>query len=297
MSTNKDTTGPAADPARMYLDVPREWSGNRLDKFLARAISKQGLRFVRFKWQDLQVRVNEIQANKGCTVYAGDSVSFEPLGEQNIDSLPAACLRAKVRLVHKDRDFAAIYKPCGLHTESPGLRGQPSLQAMLGQILPDKDYLLLNRLDLETSGLVLLASTQEAKKKYLSLQEQGLVSKQYLALVHGQVQASLYLDQGLDTARRRKVRILRHNSADSLRRTRARLIVFLPGSGLSLLWITILKGARHQIRAHLAYAGHPIYGDQLYGAARPGAKLFLHHFRVSLPEFSAACLPGWSLNK
>ncbi len=281
----------------MYLDVPREWSGNRLDKFFAREISKQGLRFVRYKWQDLQVRVNGIQANKGYTVYAGDSVSFEPLGEQNRDSLPAACLWAKVRLVHKKRDFAAIYKPCGLHTESPGLRGRPSLQGLLGQILPDKDYLLLNRLDVETSGLILLASTQETKKKYLSLQEQGLVSKQYLALVHGQVQGAFCLDQGLDMARRRKIRVFKHKSADNLRSTRARVLAFLPGSGLSLLWITILKGARHQIRAHLAYAGHPIYGDQLYGTAKPGAKLFLHHFRVSLPDFSAACLPGWSLRE
>ena len=61
---------------------------------------------------------------------------------------------------------------------------------------------------------------------------------------------------------------------------------------MTLLQITIQRGARHQIRAHLAAAGHPIVGDHLYGR-HPGRVMYLHHAAISLPGFEAQCPPPW----
>ena len=61
-----------------------------------------------------------------------------------------------------------------------------------------------------------------------------------------------------------------------------------------LIGCRIRKGARHQIRAHLAAAGHPLAGDSLYGAELPCPSGFLlHHGRVSFPDFQAFRLPAW----
>ena len=62
-----------------------------------------------------------------------------------------------------------------------------------------------------------------------------------------------------------------------------------------LVGCRIRKGARHQIRAHLAAAGHPLLGDEPYGAEHSCANgaFLLHHGRVSLPDFAASRLPAW----
>jgi hypothetical protein len=65
----------------------------------------------------------------------------------------------------------------------------------------------------------------------------------------------------------------------------------------SLLELTILRGARHQIRAHLADAGFPIVGDSLYGleSSDRAERMFLHHFEITLPGFEARWMPDWDL--
>ena len=69
-----------------------------------------------------------------------------------------------------------------------------------------------------------------------------------------------------------------------------------PAGEATLAGCLILKGARHQIRAHAASLGHPLLGDARYGAeGRPAAeeRFFLHHGRIELPGFAASCLPDW----
>jgi hypothetical protein len=61
---------------------------------------------------------------------------------------------------------------------------------------------------------------------------------------------------------------------------------------LSLVLCRIRLGARHQIRAHLAAAGHPLFGDGLYGDRAAPCPL-LHHIRLDMPDFSASCPPPW----
>lgn len=167
--------------------------------------------------------------------------------------------------------------------------------------------LLLTRLDKGTSGLVLAARSHEAAGRFRELEEQGGVRKVYFTLVRGHVPGRLALRGALRTDNRIKSLVLDTDSPDAARCTLAVPLCrasFVAGQArpdadgpFTLLRVEIRRGARHQIRAHLAAAGYPLAGEDLYAEAlltgnNPGM-LCLHHARLSFAGFSAECRPDW----
>jgi 23S rRNA pseudouridine1911/1915/1917 synthase len=190
--------------------------------------------------------------------------------------------------------------------------------------------LLCNRLDAGTSGLLTAAFTAEKVTDFRIYERNGKVRKKYLALVHGPAPEYLLMDKMLDTYRRRSTLVLQRQDPDYTRHTKAVLLkIFRSESAsgrekprlaereaangqdwkfalsylvgitgpVSLLEITILRGARHQIRAHLADAGFPVVGDSLYGleSSARAERMYLHHFSIAFPGFQAKWLPEWDL--
>jgi 23S rRNA pseudouridine1911/1915/1917 synthase len=243
----------------------------------------------------------------------------------------------KPRIITAGEDFAAFGKIEGVASAALAGGGKDSVEAMLDrhwpeiwklyageqnipdQPLPDRP-LLCNRLDAETSGLLTAAFSADKADVFRLYEREGKVRKKYLALVHGFAPEYLLMPKTLDTYKRRSTLVLQREDMDYTRHTRAvllknihavdgdepagrewraalRYLMGLSGS-FSLLEVTILRGARHQIRAHLADAGFPIVGDSLYGpasSARAG-RMFLHHFSVDLPGFQATWMPDWDLS-
>ncbi|MDR1126097.1 MAG: hypothetical protein LBM64_08600 [Deltaproteobacteria bacterium] len=194
---------------------------------------------------------------------------------------------------------------------------------------------LCNRLDGGTSGLLLAAFSIQAGELFREYERAGKARKKYLALVHGAAPEHMLMNKALDTYRRKTTLVLPHPNRDFTRHSKSILLqtfnspkpantaqgedampepgrdplnvkpveaaglLYLAGltGALSLLEVTIQRGARHQIRAHLAEAGFPIVGDAAYGlesTSRAG-RMFLHHFEISLPGFRARWMPDWDL--
>ena len=190
-------------------------------------------------------------------------------------------------------------------------RGGDSLEELLAETWQERFTarpILLNRLDLLTSGIVLVAFSQDALRQYQDWEQTRQVRKTYYALVHGAAGTDLRLTRRLDMDSRIKTRVLDKEDPDSARHTTARTLTVFSGpeaaalaaslgletasETMTLLQISIQRGARHQIRAHLADAGHPIVGDHLYGR-HPGRIMYLHHAAIGLPDFDAQCPPPW----
>jgi 23S rRNA pseudouridine1911/1915/1917 synthase len=241
------------------------------------------------------------------------------------------------RLITAGEDFAAFGKMVGVASAALAGGGKDNVEAMLDGHWPEiwKLYageqnildkprpsrpILCNRLDTETSGLLTAAFSADKADVFRLYERTGKVRKKYLALVHGLAPEYLLMHKTLDTYRRRSTLVLSREDMDYTRHTRAVLLKNIravdgdepAGQGwkaalrylmslngpFSLLEVTILRGARHQIRAHLADAGFPIVGDSLYGpasSARAG-RMFLHHFSVDLPGFQARWMPDWDLS-
>lgn len=271
--------------------IPQQAGGRRLDEALRLLVPGIGRRRAQYLIRTGSVHVDGRARPKGYRVCAGQEVSLQTQGPQA--EVGDEILLGKVRVVHANRDYAALSKPGGLHTQVQLSSPEPGLEQVLPGLFPDCDPVLLNRLDQATSGLLLVGLHSRAVQVYTRLQEDGQIRKTYLVVVHGRVKTHTVVRTALNTAKRRKVQALPDTDPDPLRWTTVWPLAFSSGFQTSLLQVTIHKGRRHQIRAHLAFLGHPVLGDAMYGSKRTG-ELFLHHWKIRFSGFEAELAPGWA---
>ncbi|WP_238528391.1 pseudouridine synthase family protein [Pseudodesulfovibrio mercurii] len=196
-----------------------------------------------------------------------------------------------VRIVKWEDGFAAVNKPGGVHSAIISGRDEPCVEAVLPALFPGMEPVLLNRLDRLTSGLLLVALTPEARDAYLEYEDQGAIKKFYLARVRGRLDGIVSVRNRLDTDDRKTTRVLAEPDEDARRWTGVTALSHDNAADTSLVRCLITKGARHQIRAHLASIGHPIVGDPLYGGGESPRGLMLQHQRLEMPGFQAEAIP------
>lgn len=215
-------------------------------------------------------------------------------------------------ILFADSDCLAVDKPTGISV----LRdrsGQENLYAQLQEHYPDAK--LVHRLDKGTSGILLLAKTDNFRKSASKLFENRQVVKFYVAVVSGRFPIGKTYTINLPLRRGRKSRFrvagLRSDieasqhgwTIDSreglVSVTRVRALQH--GPRRSLLLLKPQTGRTHQLRVHLAWIGHPIVGDLLYGtpksASQSNSRLMLHSHRLILASgynFTSALPPGFT---
>lgn len=267
--------------------VPQEFEGLRLDKVLAEMVPDSGLRLRRRLCDDGRVLVNGRNRKPGYKVRTGQdiviaegakAVSYEELG---------------LKVVEKSGLFGAIYKPGGVHSASIEGKDTPSVESVLSDMFPDATPILLNRLDFLTSGLLLVAMAPEGEAEYRSLESKGMIKKFYLATVRGRLDGLVTIKKALDSDDRKKTRVLADDDKNSRRWTDVEVLSHDHENDTSEVRCLISKGARHQIRAHLAGIGHPIVGDPVYGEGESG-RLMLHHQLIEFAGFRAEIQPDWA---
>ena len=305
--------------------LPQE-NDSRLDRVLERLLPDMGLRGRRRLCELGLARVNGRTASPSRKMRAGDvveilqsedSLTETPQDEKTCGNDPPRRLfpHDGARLVARFAHIAVLYKPAAMHTEA--LAGKPG--ACLQTLLPSlvgSDARLLNRLDFPTSGLTAAATDDEGERMYRSAQENGRTVKRYLALLEGALPHEMLATQKLLLKNRSRVLVELAAHPDIRRHTRVRPLAVLntvevcrklklkengwtgqPPASVTLAGCTILKGARHQIRAHCSALGYPLLGDRRYGASvtpdEHDEAFFLHHARLMLPGLDAAVPPVW----
>jgi 23S rRNA (cytosine1962-C5)-methyltransferase len=196
----------------------------------------------------------------------------------------------KLPVLYQDEDIIVIDKPAGIPTHAADPADPYAADALrVVQAQTDLGYLGMHqRLDADTSGVLLFSVRPEANRNLAAAFEGRAVRKVYLALVTGPPrQPEGVIDAPITRDRDGRYRVTtptdpRGQSA----RTRYRVLARLNRDTLTLLEIIPETGRSHQIRVHLAHIGCPVAGDPLYGDAQQPLfpRLCLHAWQLTLPH-------------
>lgn len=268
--------------------APGSGTGERLDVFLSRNFQE----FTRSEFQRLvdlgRVSVNGARKKPGYRLRPGDRVEVD-LPQRETAGVSAENI--PLRILYEDADIIVIDKAAGMIVHpGAGARTGTLVNALLHHfpevrgIGPEERPGIVHRLDKETSGVMVVARSLAAYGELLRQFKAREVAKVYLALVRGRMPSPAGrfdrpIGRHVKDGQRMSVRTRKPRTAITDYEVRA---VF---RDFSLLEVQPLTGRTHQIRVHLAEAGHPVAGDRRYGSGRPAkirlARLFLHAHRLA----------------
>lgn len=277
----------------LRLTVDEAGEGQRLDNFLLRLLKGVPKTHVYRVIRSGEVRVNKGRAAADTRLALGDEVRVPPVRTaQRADASPAPA--REFPIVHEDEHLIALDKPAGVAVHG-GSGVSHGVIEQLRRARPQAKFLeLVHRLDKETSGLLLVAKKRSALTALQDQLRQRETGKTYAALVAGAWPAGLKvidvpLHKFLTGEGERRVRAVEPGH-DEAKRSITLVKVVQRLRDFTLLDVTIKTGRTHQIRVHLAHAGHAIVGDAKYGdfaqnkaLARGPAKferMFLHARRL-----------------
>jgi 23S rRNA pseudouridine1911/1915/1917 synthase len=234
--------------------------------------------------QDL-VLVNGGPARASHLLKSGDTISVSPA---DLPPLHAKAEELPLQILYQDEDVVVVDKPAGMVVHAGAGHSQGTLvNALLHHFgtlstISGDDLRpgIVHRLDRDTSGVIVIARTDQAHQSLAAQFASRSVEKVYLALVHGHFnrpEGRITAPIARDPARRIRMTTKLATGRSAL--TEYKTIETF--EHFSYLEVRIGTGRTHQIRVHLASLRHPIYGDAIYGApASPLNRFFLHAHRL-----------------
>jgi 23S rRNA pseudouridine1911/1915/1917 synthase len=188
-------------------------------------------------------------------------------------------------IVFKDESVLVIDKPAGLVVHpAPGHRGETLVDALRGIAAggPSERPGIVHRIDRDTSGLLLVAASENAHRDLTRQVRDREVGREYLALVEGRVGSRTgTIDAPIGRDHRAREQMAVGGKRPREARTHFEVVELLPED--TLVEVALDTGRTHQIRTHFAAIGHPVCGDRRYGhGSRHGLeRQFLHAHRIT----------------
>jgi len=282
-------------------------AGQRLDKFLRKALPRVPVSHLFKMIRTKKVRVNGKRAQPEQALEPGDVLSIRgderqlrggAAGEASGRAPPRPVDPGKLKVLYEDDWLMAVDKPSGMavHPGSGIASGTlvDHVRAYLGPRAERNGFLAspAHRLDRETSGVILVAKRRPAMVHFTEIFTRGHPAKRYLALAKGRMPREKGVVD-LPLAEHQQTAASRARRGVHMQEAVTRYRVLRQSGDAALLECLIETGRTHQIRRHLAAIGHPVAGDRRYGdfqfnrevRARWGLRrLFLHARSIEFPH-------------
>ncbi|WP_398586914.1 RluA family pseudouridine synthase [Streptococcus sp. sy018] len=263
----------------MKIEIHEQVVGSRLDKVLADLTSLSRSQ-ANEAIKDGMVLVNHQVKKAKYAVQLGDCITYQLPEEKEVayvaENLP-------LDIIYEDNHVAVVNKPQGMvvHPSAGHVSGTlvnallyhiKDLSTINGVVRPG----IVHRIDKDTSGLLMIAKNDQAHQALANELKEKKSHRQYLALVHG----NLPNDRGVIEApigrsdKDRKKQAVTAKGKEAV----TRFQVLERFGDYTLVSVVLETGRTHQIRVHMAYIGHPVAGDPLYGPRKTfkGQGQFLH---------------------
>ncbi len=293
-------------------------SGVRLDVFVRDSVPGLSRSIIKKAIEKGLITVNGKKVPKGFILNRGDVVEINDLPlPETITPEPDETLNLKVYF--QDHYFVAVEKPCGVPTLPLRWDEKGTVANYLARHYPEVMEVgrkgleggILHRLDVDTSGFILVARREEAFQKFHKWQREGKVRKKFLALVKGDLNDEVTIRVPVMFLHGREKKV--YTSVPSSFSAKPRKVypavthvIPLERKGENTLVIAeVCRAVRHQIRTHLANIGHPVVGDSIYGVSQKSREermFHLHLLEMQVPSAGDPAetiiirsdVPGWA---
>ncbi|MFV0342307.1 MAG: RluA family pseudouridine synthase [Anaerocolumna sp.] len=286
--------------------VDKNDAGQRLDKLLLKHLNKAPKSFIYKMLRKKNITLNGKKADGSEKTNIEDEIKLF-LSEETIanfsEEYKLVKVKSNIEIIYEDDNIIIVNKPVGMLSQKAEKDDVSLVEHIISYLLETKKITqeelntfkpgICNRLDRNTSGLVIAGKTLEGLQVMSELFRDRTIDKFYLTLVKGEILEKKKIDGYLQKDERsNKVSIYKayKEGSDPIKTEYTPIKIT---EGYTLLKVKLITGKTHQIRAHLSSIGYPIIGDVKYGNLKENEKFkknfklnhqLLHAYEVEFPE-------------